>query len=1128
MNKFKTTLTARPRPRLLTAGGRFLLQAAVLLLGSMSTAGTSDAAAEETDGRLRDTFSASCFECHAGEFAITEPLLDQMLDKPDGLMSDPVGLKRIRQVIAEGSMPPDDASQPLSGEDRQAVLTELDRLQKVLRQRFADDPGLVVMPLLNRTEFENAVRDLTGIHFDASAYIGSQGGAGEGFANVGEAHNFSPGQFNKMLQAAKDMLGHLRASPVNGLTWHAQRQRDVPTPKDRRRELIDAIMHWYVFQEALQCDEHFRQLKQSHDVSVANTLYLEAAWRHRFREELGHPDQTIGQLAASYDPPLISETLARWFDVLTGDQFIAPKGQAGREAWQQLPPPSEFPEKERRDVFDEFGHWWGAPNNIEFEEDWPRPYENFERMPDKKATDDGTWPLDIDVAGVETAYLVTSDLFDRNPHDVVRWSHGIFVFQDGSEQPWDQHVDALENLSGKTYPFARQRFSKEEPALKNNRAGKENSAGETGSEESGDAVVTVRAPEVLQLPIPKGAKRLKVTATIDPEKGSRKETLVQVAVFRDKPQPYHARHLEGRRGLSLSGNTGYGDAFRAGRALEFSVIERNRNSLRFEDAGIRTESNVLADLTHRYHEAFFDGPYPVAPSDPDPSVRPYYFTADMLRKYASPEAREELNALKEDLVAAAQIPVRKAQWVLEKNGAASEREGVLPEDPDVSGWDDVSRNRWPETYAAAVRFRRQQRQQAARLLESFTYSAWRGHLTPADLDRLVQLYADARSQGASFDEAIKVPLRFVLVSPRFLFRPMTGEAEDRIAELSDLELASRLSFGFWASIPDKELLYLAEQGRLRDPKVLRGQVRRMLQDDRVRGMANQFAGVWFRFSEFEKWDRPDNEKFPEFTEELRHDMAREAELFFADLFASDRPITDVLFADATFLNERLAKHYGIDGVEGEEFRRVTVPPEQRGGLLSMGSVLTSTSVPLRTSPVIRGAWVLEEILGQHLPAPPPVDPISEDEVDEQGRTIAEQLADHRASAACSGCHDRIDPLGLALENFDPIGRWRDADATGQTIEVSAETVDGKVLRGFADLRDYLQTRADTFTRLFCRKLAGYMLGRPLHPGDEALVDRMVEAVQANDGRVAAAVEELITSRQFLFRSEAQLTSTVSN
>jgi len=1054
--------------------------------------------AESPAARLERTLAASCFECHAGEYAVSEPLLDRALSQEGGLTADPATLTQIRRALADESMPPADASRPLSPEDRRAAVQELDRQRDVLRRRLDGDPGVVVMPLLNRAEYENVIRDLTGLSFDASSYIGSQGGAGEGFANVGAAQSFSPGQFEKYLQAATDLLGHLRASPISGLTWHEARLREVATPAERRRELIDALMQWYVVQEAAQCDDHFERLADAHDVSVVNALYLEAAWRYRFRAQLGRPDDAVSSIAAAYDPPLREESLRRWIDVLTGEGYLPVKGQAGREAWQALPAPADFPADTRRDVFDEFGHWWGVPPNVDFEEDWPRPYEKYEKEPPKETIREGRWPFDVDVRGVSTVYLLSSDLFDRNEHDVVRWRRGVFHLADGREVPWDRVADSLPGRTGTEYPLSR--------------------------EADDSAAVTVQAPEVLRIQTPDGARRFTVTAMIDPERGSKSESLVQVAVMRSRPRPFHLRHLVGRRALSLSGNGGFGDAFRAGRALEFHVLERNRNHLRFEEAGIRTEAHVLGDLTADYDATYFDGPYPVSPSDPDPATRPYYYTAEMLRKYAAPDDLARLRRLQQELIAAAQMPVRKAQRVLERNGVPGDREGALPKRTDVSDWDDVSRTRWPEIRDAAETFRRRERRRAEEILRDFAELAWRGDLSPRQTERLADLFSAARQSGASFDEAVKAPLRATLVSPQFLFRPATSDQFERIDPLDDLELASRLSFGLWSSIPDEELLSVAKAGRLTDPEVLRQQARRMIRDEKVRALADQFAGVWFRFADFEQWERPDAERFPEFTPQLSSDMANEAELFFTDLFSHDRPVTDVLFAESTFLNERLAEHYGIDGVEGERMRRVRVGP-RRGGLLGMGSVLTRTSAPLRTSPVIRGAWVLEEILGQPLPDPPPnVDPISEDESDEAGRSVAEQLAAHRASDACSGCHDRIDPLGLALERFDPIGRWRDRDAAGRPLATTADTVDGRRLTGFEDLRDYLRSKEDSFVDLFCRKFTGYLLGRPLHPGDDSLIERMKAALAERDFRFSAALDELVVSRQFLYRRPARSTS----
>jgi len=359
------------------------------------------------------------------------------------------------------------------------------------------------------------------------------------------------------------------------------------------------------------------------------------------------------------------------------------------------------------------------------------------------------------------------------------------------------------------------------------------------------------------------------------------------------------------------------------------------------------------------------------------------------------------------------------------------------------------------------------------------------------------------------------------VSPFFLFKSQTTRDSTEPYRLSAAEVADRLAFSLWASIPDERLVRLAREGDLLEEETLLSEMRRLLADERSRGLATEFAGTWFKFRDFQAEASPDTEKFPLYDDRLAEAMEEESIRFFADLFRNDGSIRNLFTADYKFIDERLAELYGIDDYKGKGWKKVEVPERLRGGLLTMASVLTKTSEPLRTSPVRRGTWLLEDVLGAEMPPPPPnVEPLSEDETNEDGHTIAEQLEAHREKAECAVCHDKIDPLGLALENFNPIGQWRESLSNGDAVTATATTADGVALEGFTSLRAYLvEHQLDRFLLQFNRKLLGYMLGRGVEVGDTALLECMQAALEENDYQVSAAIAEVVTSRQFLFRRD---------
>lgn len=411
------------------------------------------------------------------------------------------------------------------------------------------------------------------------------------------------------------------------------------------------------------------------------------------------------------------------------------------------------------------------------------------------------------------------------------------------------------------------------------------------------------------------------------------------------------------------------------------------------------------------------------------------------------------------------------------------------------------------------------RTEAAGMIQQFAAKAWRRPPTAEESAKLLGLYDYEAAKGASFEAAVKTPLTAVLASPVFLYRFTFAKGSAEPYPIADKELATKLAFTFWASIPDKTLIDLAAQGKLQDEQVLKAQVRRMIADPRARGFIEQFTGHWLQFSGFDMFDGPDAMKFKEFDDPLKKAMYDEVIYFLMDLVQNNKPITLALNADYTFLNERLARHYGIEGVKGPEMRIVKVPADQRGGLLGMGAFLTKFSAPLRTSPVKRGVWAYEQVLGIKLAEPPPNIPqLSNEEKNEAGLTVAQQLAEHRSNPACFDCHDKFDPLGVALENFDPIGRWRTA-IEGTPVDNLGKFGSSQELRGFADLKAHMAGRQDQFASAFNRKLLAYALGRSLLPTDKPLLDQMDAALKAANYAPAVSIDLLIASRQFRYRRD---------
>ncbi len=404
---------------------------------------------------------------------------------------------------------------------------------------------------------------------------------------------------------------------------------------------------------------------------------------------------------------------------------------------------------------------------------------------------------------------------------------------------------------------------------------------------------------------------------------------------------------------------------------------------------------------------------------------------------------------------------------------------------------------------------------AGRVLEPLARRAYRRPPTREEIEKLTHFVDLALENKDSFEQGIEIALQAVLLSPQFLYRiehnaPARGRKLDR--RIEDYELASRISYFLWSGMPDGELLDAAHNGTLRNPRVLRTQLQRLLRDPRSNALADHFAGQWLEFRNMTVAD-PDPKLFPGFDDSLRTAMTRETTLFFESIVRDDRSILEFIDADYTYLNGTLAKHYGISGVIGDEFQRVKVDPAQRGGVLTHASVLTVTSYPTRTSPVLRGVWVLQNILASPPPPPPPDVPALEAAKIDPNAPMRAKLEEHRKNESCASCHARIDPLGFGLENFDAIGAWRTTDG-GQPIDNSGTLPDGRSFSGVAELKKTLMERKDDFARCLAQKMLTYGLGRGLEPYDAPVIDDIVANVARHEYRFSALVYEIVKSLPF--------------
>ena len=404
-----------------------------------------------------------------------------------------------------------------------------------------------------------------------------------------------------------------------------------------------------------------------------------------------------------------------------------------------------------------------------------------------------------------------------------------------------------------------------------------------------------------------------------------------------------------------------------------------------------------------------------------------------------------------------------------------------------------------------------------KIIANLAYRAFRGPVSPDKVDRLVAISEGAQKRGSSFEEGISLAISTILASPNFLFRIENAPPNSQEVSASQYALASKLSYFLWSSMPDEELMRAAETGTLRNPGVLNTHARRMLVDRKAWSFVENFAGQWLEIRRLES-AQPDRERFPDFDEYLRVSMLKETELFFQYVMQEDRSILDFIDGPYSFLNERLARHYGIPGVKGSEFRRVDLSGIGRSGILTQASVLEVSSYGNRTSPVLRGKWILDNILNAPPPPPPANVPSLDEDAVGSSASLRQQLEQHRKNAVCASCHARMDPLGFGFENFDAVGAWRTMDGKFP-IDPSGTLPDGKAFRGVDELKAILRQQKDTFAEGLTEKLLMYALGRGLDRSDQPAVKQIVTRMAANDYKFSSLLLGIVDSVPFQMRRE---------
>jgi hypothetical protein len=1089
-------------------------KACVLLLPGLLPA--ADAA--DGDAGVQSLLQRYCWDCHGAE--LQKGGLDLHALAMAELAANGELLSSLSQRLADGEMPPTKAPQPTAAE-REALLAWLHAHAPAARPAPPDDPGRVVMPRLTPTQYERVIADLTGVAIPLAASLPHDGGAGEGFDNVGEAQPMTPTYLQAYLAAAKEVLAHARIVPGQPIEWsRGARAAELSSPRAVYDSLAPEWSGWYTSLFTREKERHLAELRAQVGANpgwrdwdtyggIPQTVwlpaYLEAAWEHRYAAQLGRADWPLERFAAAHEPPLHPRVL----EVLVA-RLEAPSEnilwQGISDRWHGLPPPPmDGKAVFARCVEDLLTYARTSPLYCpDTGANWIDRWEPFEdRGEDRQfgssgATEmvfekekHGLRPFRCKVAGRHELWFITGDCADGNDDDVMIWEQGTLT-RGGKQEPWT--AATIDDGSGNAIAWG---------------SHPDHATGPLPADS-----VSVHAPAVLHVTFPADTTYFTVQARADPlcKDGS------MIAAVLDHPPSAEQRH-------AVAHHQPYGVPGSA-RVKKLQAWSATMYGLTAITAGeVPFDECMPPEVRQRW-------------SPPKPAQRPARADATAARPPAIGSFRMIADSEDAYLALATPADLHRREHLADFMRGTIEARDVLV--------DFLAARRIKATNAAAAmafepvgltgtqveeyqrlivaaRADEQRLLDCARAhLREFAARAWREEPSTAAIERLLAFYEKARDEGLAYGAALKPALMAALVSPRFLYRLQDGKDSDSPYALQGRDLAQRLAFALWGSLPDDELLKAAAGGRLGDPAELERQIRRMIVDPRSAALATEFAAQAFLFAGFDSFRGPDAQKFPQFTDEVRAAMYGECVAFFKGIFLEDRPLTEVVDADYACVNETLARFYGIPGVTGGEFRRVQVDRAQRGGVLGMGAFLIANSAPLRSSPSKRGHWVLAQVLGTPPPPPPGnVAQLSRDDHDEQGQTVVQQLARHRTDPACMNCHTRIDPLGVALESFDAIGRRR-ATLDGKSPVVDTDAIEGIEIHGFAGLKAWLdQDRQRRLVmRNLCRKFVGYSLGRGLQPSDDALIGRLMTDLEAQGWRSSALVVGVLTSPQFTHRRDA--------
>ena len=989
--------------------------------------------------QMRPLIATHCLQCHSTEAKEGGLDLERFGDLQQ-IRADIEVWETALGMIERNEMPPPGQKQ-LGASERSELLNWLRELLDQEAIRRSGDPGPALVRRLNNAEYDNAIRDLTGVELKPARQFPSDGAAGEGFLNATDALAISADQLSKYLDAAKAVAKHAVLLPDG---W-----RFSPSPfrAEWSTQVLDQIRALYEkytnefgqipYQQYLQVTIDHRDAFQSDEATIIavaqreklSPKYLKMLWR-ALRDD--QPSLFLNDIRTQWNACHSAEDVAGLADAIAEQQALH---------WHKRDPIGRHALDDR---YVEPGMFLANRRTHRLAMPPPAP--------------DGT-----------ITFYLSARAFGASREKTHLLIRGARLEAENAPP-----LTLREVLQKSEKPTA------DDLLLDGTRFG---AHPENKPLPENDFVM--RSQETLPVRVTAdlvAGRTLVLDVEVDPDSAA--DTWVY---FETRLAPAAAAV---KRGIAW---TDVASAFerpfltvQADDATQASVYQAANQFRQLFPARVCYPGVVVLDTVvtlERYH-------------------RGDAFLADLL---LDDEERAWLDRWWEELhfISLDTLQVRASYNTLIQG--------------EMKGYEEVTEKIHGRATATEAALIKSETPHLEALL-AFAQRAYRRPLPLQEQQSLRSLYQQLRDAELPHDEALRSVLARVLISPHFLYRLEATKPGKEPTPLSDLEMATRLSFFLWASIPDEELLRVAEGGKLHDPLVLEAQVERMLQDARSRALAIEFGTQWLEVRNFGQFQGKSQELFPDFDAPLRRALDEESILMFQEFFRADLPLRSLLDADHTFVNDKLADFYQLPAVEGAHFRRVdAVKKVGRGGILGLASVLAKHSGAARTSPVLRGNWIAETLLGEKLPRPPDDVPELSESDSVEGLTIRQLVEKHAELPQCAICHQRIDPLGFALEEFDTIGRQRDQDIAGRPIDAEAQLQNGFRFAGMDGLKNYLLTeRKDDFTKQFCRKLLGYALGRRILLSDRQLLQEMAAALDHHEGKVSAAILVIVRSKQFQF------------